>query len=303
MSNKRRIVQDSEDSDHRIGVKKTRFAPISESDCRKGKNSPRRHNAVSDKRRPSARSNSTETSRKGFSTLGDATDVTRQGYGHSSARKGIPLEYPPSSRRRNTNSEDLLSDGLSVQWYGSEGSKGDQGTPLRELSKDSRPTVGSSVVEACRTFLASLKQDQPSDVSFSAMQNSKEVGVGLTEGSVSLGMLQERGGTTALQCSFLGRNVQPSTADLVHPDLPVSPFCLNLSSSSVYRIGQLWSVPMSPCTCTGQCSSGSCILLHHHHHHHLLFLLLLLCHLHLFLCHLHLFLFFFLLLLFRESDA
>lgn len=224
MSNKRTIVQDSEDSYHRIAAKKTRFAPISESDCRKGKSSARRHNAVSDNRRPSARSNSTETNRHGFSSLGDATDLTRQGYGPISATKGIPLESPPSSRRRNMNSEDLVSDGPSVQWYGSEGNKDDQATLLQELSKDSSPAVGSSAVEACRTFLASLNWDEPSDASLSAMQNSEEVGVGLTKGSVSLGMLQERGRTTALQCSFIGRNVQPSTADLVHPDLPVSPF-------------------------------------------------------------------------------
>ena len=239
MSNKRTKVQDSEDSYHRIAAKKTRFAPISESDCRKGKNSARRRNAVSDKRRPSARSNSTETSRKGFSTLGDGNDVTRHGYGPSSARKGIPLESPPSSRRRNVNSEGLLSDGPSVQWYGSEGDKHDQATLLQELSKDSSPVVDSRAVEVCRNFLSSLKQDEPSNVSSSVMQNSEEVGVGLAEGSVSLGMLQERGGTTALQCSFLGRNVQPSTADLIHPDLPVSSLFLNLSSSTVYCIGQL----------------------------------------------------------------
>ena len=230
MSKRRPLYQDPEDSYERIAAKKTCFAPVSESDGHKGKNSPRPRNAFSANKRPLDRDDSKKTNRQEFSTSEGASDATRQGsYGLSSTSKGNSLESLAStiitSRRRDVSAEDLLPDGLSVHWYSSEGRKDDKAS-LHGRSKDCSPAVESSVVEFCRTFLASLKQNEPSDVSIPVRENAEEVGAGIIGEPVSLGQQQGRGETTAVTCSFIGRDAEPSTTDLVHPDLPVSPYSL-----------------------------------------------------------------------------
>ena len=226
MSKKRPLYEDPEGSYDRIAAKKTRFAPASESDGRKGSSSTGPRNAMSANRRPLDRDDPKDTRRQERSTSDDATDATRQGNGLRSTREVNSLEFQTRTggSGRDVNTQDLLSGGLAVQWYSSEGRK-DAQTALQGCSKDSSPPGNSSGVELCRTFLASLKQNNPSDASLPAMQNSEEVAAGLMEESVSLGV-QGRGETATAQCSFVGRDVQPSTTDLVHPDLPVSPSSL-----------------------------------------------------------------------------
>lgn len=226
MSKKRPLYQDPEGSYDRIAAKKTRFAPSSESDGRKGSSSIGPRNAMSANRRPLDRYDPKDTRRQGRSTSDDATDATRQGNGLRSTREVNSLESQTRTggSGRDVNTPDLLSGGLSVQWYSSEGRK-DAQTAFQGCSKDSSPAGDCSGVELCRTFLASLKQSSPFDASLSAMQNSEEVAAGLMEEPVSLG-LQGRGETATVRCSFIGRDVQPSTTDLIHPDLPVSPFSL-----------------------------------------------------------------------------
>lgn len=239
MSKKRTLYQDPEGSYEHAAAKKTCFAPVSESDGRKGKNSPRPRNAVSANRRPLDRDDCKKTNRQVFSTSEDASGATRQGYGGSSTSKGNSLESLTStitSRRRDVGAEDLLPDGLSVHWYSSEGRKDDQAA-LQGCSKDCSPAVESSVVELYRTFLASLKQNEPSDVSIPARENSEEVGAWIIGEPVSLGQQQEKEGTTAVTYSFIGRDALPSTTDLIHPDLPVSPYSLIQPLLSIVYLG------------------------------------------------------------------
>lgn len=219
MSQKRLVYQDIEDSCDPSEVKKPRYNPIPVSDSHKGKNPSRPRTAVSAGRRPVHRDDPQTTKRQGCTASEDASDVTMQVHGRSSTSKGISLGSPVSSSLYVPRAEGYVSPGgPPVCWYINEGRRDDQ-EALQACNTDCTPVVEGSTSELYRTFLSGLNWDVPSAGSPAVMQACEEVGVGSTGVSVPL---QRKGEAETIKCSFIGRNAESSTADMVHPDLPVS---------------------------------------------------------------------------------
>lgn len=218
MSKKRPVYQDVEGSCDPSEVKKARYNPIPESDFHKGKNPSTPRTAVPASRRPLHHDDPQATKLQGCTIFEDASDATMQVHERSSPNEGISLGSPKSSSLCDPRAQgDVPPGGPPVCWYSSEGRRYDQ-EALQGCNMDCTPVVEGSASELYRTFLARLNWDEPS----AGSPDCEEVDVGPTGVSVHLGLQQRRGEAESVKCSFIGRNAELSTSDMVHPDLPVS---------------------------------------------------------------------------------
>ena len=223
MSKKRPIYQNIEDLFVPSEVKKTRHNSTPGSDSHKENNLKRPRTPVSASEGPLHHDKPKATDRQGGTSSEEVSDAPVSEQFRGSSDKGNSQGSPAASCSAHDASgeRDVPPAGPPVCWYSSE-ERSDEQEALQECKMDCTAAMESSSTDLCRTCLTRMNWAEPSDGSHALLKSSEEVVVGPTEVSAPLGLQQRRGEAEAIKCSFIGRNAEPSAADMVHPDLPVS---------------------------------------------------------------------------------